>query len=321
MGTAAFVTDANAVATQFFVNLPFGETFVEQQVARTYENPYKFNAKELDSETGLYYYGARYYNPRLSFWYGVDPLAIYNPVMEREFYGDGQHNGGVNFWGNLNPYIYTYQSPIRYIDPNGKQTDVVYLQKKGTDTIIRNASDDIRNKKNVLTITSHGGTHGARLYDQNGKKGGLIDGPVSFRKNMEADSEKWRKRKENGNLVVVMYACNIARDRVDKEGNSKPTRLQSISAGNPDEVFIGSTTSVGYSDNGFIDQITGPVDNGKYRVYKAGILIDEYDSSWDPNTFKSKWFDNPKEIKSNDKTKPAVNDQIQNCTSCAKKKK
>ncbi|KPE49122.1 hypothetical protein AOB46_21770, partial [Chryseobacterium indologenes] len=35
LGTATFVTDANAVATQFFVNLPFGETFVEQQVAGT----------------------------------------------------------------------------------------------------------------------------------------------------------------------------------------------------------------------------------------------------------------------------------------------
>ncbi|MCW3161380.1 hypothetical protein [Chryseobacterium oryctis] len=37
--------------------------------------------------------------------------------------GDGQHNGGVYFWGNLNPYIYTYQNPIKYIDPNGKQTE------------------------------------------------------------------------------------------------------------------------------------------------------------------------------------------------------
>ncbi|WP_347216557.1 hypothetical protein [Chryseobacterium sp.] len=51
------------------------------------------------------------------------PLAIYNPVTETQFYGDGQHNGGVYFWGNLNPYIYTYQNPIKYIDPNGKQTE------------------------------------------------------------------------------------------------------------------------------------------------------------------------------------------------------
>ncbi|WP_238584985.1 polymorphic toxin type 17 domain-containing protein, partial [Chryseobacterium sp. Leaf201] len=98
------------------------ETMLEQMDG-SYNNPYKFNAKELDEDTGLYYYGARYYNPRLSIWYGVDPLAVYNPVMETEFYGDGQHNGGVFFWGNLNPYIYTYQNPIRYVDPNGKQVD------------------------------------------------------------------------------------------------------------------------------------------------------------------------------------------------------
>ncbi|MFC3161020.1 RHS repeat-associated core domain-containing protein [Chryseobacterium arachidis] len=46
-----------------------------EQMDGSYNNPYKFNAKELDEDTGLYYYGARYYNPRLSIWYGVDPLA------------------------------------------------------------------------------------------------------------------------------------------------------------------------------------------------------------------------------------------------------
>lgn len=95
-----------------------------EQMDGSYDNPFKFNAKELDEDTGLYYYGARYYNPRISIWYGVDPLAIYNPVMETEFYGNGQHNGGVFHWGNNNPYIYTNQNPIVYTDPNGKQTKV-----------------------------------------------------------------------------------------------------------------------------------------------------------------------------------------------------
>lgn len=125
LGTATFVTNEMGEATQFFLNLPFGETMIEQQEPTSYVNPYKYNAKELDSETGFYYYGARYYNPRISIWYGVDPLAVYNPVLEKQFYGDGQHNGGVYNFGNLNPYIYCYQNPIRYSDPNGKQADQV----------------------------------------------------------------------------------------------------------------------------------------------------------------------------------------------------
>ncbi|UKB85049.1 RHS repeat-associated core domain-containing protein [Chryseobacterium sp. MEBOG06] len=126
LGTATFVTNSSAQTTQFFLNLPFGETMLEQRTG-VYNNPYKFNAKELDKETGLYYYGARYYNPRASIWYGVDPVAVYNPSMETQFYGNGQHNGGVYFWGNLNPYIYTYQNPIKYIDPDGKQVVTPFI--------------------------------------------------------------------------------------------------------------------------------------------------------------------------------------------------
>ena len=61
--------------------------------------PYKFNGKELDQETGLYYYGARYMNPRTSLWYGVDPLA------ER--------------YVSTGSYVYCIDNPIRLIDPDG----------------------------------------------------------------------------------------------------------------------------------------------------------------------------------------------------------
>lgn len=66
---------------------------------------------------------------KTSLWLNVNPLALYNPIFEEEFYFDGQHNGGVYYSGNLNPYIYCYQNPIKYIDPNGKQTEVT---NKGT---------------------------------------------------------------------------------------------------------------------------------------------------------------------------------------------
>ena len=60
-----------------------------------WDSPYKFNAMELDGETGLYYFGVRYYDPKISMWMGVDPLqekypsvspfafAADNPVIDK----------------------------------------------------------------------------------------------------------------------------------------------------------------------------------------------------------------------------------------------
>ncbi|MFV0505156.1 MAG: RHS repeat-associated core domain-containing protein [Bacteroidales bacterium] len=63
--------------------------------------PYLFNGKELDEETGLYYYGARYYNPRISLWYGVDPMFDKYPSM--------------------NPYNYCANNPVMLVDPDGRE--------------------------------------------------------------------------------------------------------------------------------------------------------------------------------------------------------
>ncbi|MBL3547999.1 RHS repeat domain-containing protein [Chryseobacterium sp. KMC2] len=65
LGTATFVTNSQGEATQFFLNLLFGETMLKQMDG-SYNNPFKFDAKEFDEDTGLYYYGARYYNLTLA---------------------------------------------------------------------------------------------------------------------------------------------------------------------------------------------------------------------------------------------------------------
>ncbi|MBK8915520.1 MAG: hypothetical protein IPM64_13155 [Phycisphaerales bacterium] len=38
-------------------------------------NPFRFSTKFLDAETGLYYYGYRYYSPRLGRWISRDPIT------------------------------------------------------------------------------------------------------------------------------------------------------------------------------------------------------------------------------------------------------
>ena len=61
----AFTTDCGGFVTQGFLYAPFGEIVAEYQgIAPNSALPkYAFNAKELDEETGMYYYEARYYNP------------------------------------------------------------------------------------------------------------------------------------------------------------------------------------------------------------------------------------------------------------------
>ena len=119
LGSSSYITNLDGEVVQHIEYVPFGEVFIEER-NNTWNTPYLFNAKEYDEETGMYYYGARYYEPRISLWMSVDPLLVFDPQNE-ENYIEGQHNGGVFNSYNLNPYSYCYQNPIIITDPNGKQ--------------------------------------------------------------------------------------------------------------------------------------------------------------------------------------------------------
>ena len=79
LGSTGYVTGFNGKLRQHVEYLPFGETFVEEHLNTDPTQPYLYNAKEYDAETRLYYYGARYYDPKLSIWASVDPVAEETP--------------------------------------------------------------------------------------------------------------------------------------------------------------------------------------------------------------------------------------------------
>jgi RHS repeat-associated protein len=86
----------------------------EQKGSGDYQNAYKFNGKELDDETGLYYYGARYYNPKDGPGFlSVDPMAEKFP--------------------GVNPYTYCMGNPVRYVDPTGMDPESVDYPIYGKD--------------------------------------------------------------------------------------------------------------------------------------------------------------------------------------------
>jgi len=98
LGSTSYITDDHANITQYDAYLPYGELLVDEH-SSSEDLPYKFNGKQFDDETGLYYYGARYLNPMTSIWYGVDNLA--------------------EDFTNIAAYVYCNNNPIRLKDPDG----------------------------------------------------------------------------------------------------------------------------------------------------------------------------------------------------------
>jgi RHS repeat-associated protein len=98
-GSTSYVTDVSGEVFQHLEYIAFGETFVEEH-SNTDRTPYLFNGKELDEETGLYYYRARYYEARTSVWLTVDSKAESS--------------------AHLSPYVYCFNNPVVFTDPDGQ---------------------------------------------------------------------------------------------------------------------------------------------------------------------------------------------------------
>ncbi|HEX6682415.1 MAG TPA: SpvB/TcaC N-terminal domain-containing protein, partial [Candidatus Limnocylindrales bacterium] len=113
LGTSNYVTDTNGEVYQHTEYFPSGETWVDES-SNKQRTPYLFSGKELDEETGLYYFGARYYDPRTGAWQSPEPML--------ESYMDGSQGGGVFSSINLATYTYANHNPVRLIDPDGRQS-------------------------------------------------------------------------------------------------------------------------------------------------------------------------------------------------------
>ncbi|MBT4936678.1 RHS repeat-associated core domain-containing protein, partial [Candidatus Peregrinibacteria bacterium] len=102
LGGASIDTDADANVLQSIDYYPFGETHVSKNTS-SYKNNYAFTGQELDEDTGLYYYKARYYHPEIGRFLSLDPWA-----------------GDISDPQTLNKYSYTRNNPLKYIDPSGE---------------------------------------------------------------------------------------------------------------------------------------------------------------------------------------------------------
>jgi len=98
LGSTSYITAKNGSISQHVEYIAFGEVLFEEHNS-SFSSPYLFNGKELDRETNLSYFGARYYDAKTNLWLSVDPLAEKFPRMS--------------------PYAFCNNNPLYYVDPTG----------------------------------------------------------------------------------------------------------------------------------------------------------------------------------------------------------
>ena len=138
LGSSSYITNLDGEVVQHIEYVPFGEVFVEER-NNIWNTPYLFNAKEFDEETGLYYYGARYYDPRLSLWMSTDPM------QEK--------------YASLSSYAYCGGNPIRLIDSNGMEfteASEIYISSLVSDIDKRQAKNNSNIAKKEAALANAG---------------------------------------------------------------------------------------------------------------------------------------------------------------------
>ena len=161
----------------------------------TANSSFTFSAKERDPETGLSYFGSRYYSSDLSVWLSVDPMS--------------------DKYASLSPYTYCANNPVKLVDPNGEEIIIEWrgsqyrYEKDGTLTHIKGDVLDERqlnrfvNKAKYSLDKINKTTEGKRMISDlqnSGTHYKIIAGASGYEKNKQKNTITWSS---NGTKMPV----------------------------------------------------------------------------------------------------------------------
>ncbi|MFZ5862303.1 MAG: RHS repeat-associated core domain-containing protein [Nitrospirota bacterium] len=101
LGSTHIVTNAGGAAVEEIHYYPYGGTYTDSN-GEAGGVSYRYTSQQLDVETSLYYYHARYYDPVLGRFVSADNMGVTSMLPQ-----------------SLNRYSYVLNNPLRFVDPTG----------------------------------------------------------------------------------------------------------------------------------------------------------------------------------------------------------
>ena len=231
---------------------------------------YTFSAKEKDSETGLSYFGSRYYSSDLSIWLSVDPMSDKYP--------------------NESSYVYCGDNPLVFFDPDGKEK-LIWINKLNNKFIASGAEkyqDD-----GAIHIFAHGSSRGLTVNingeNQTVRTAKQLDNLLS------QYSEIWQNRNEEVETVIVLHSCRTGEG--DNSFAEKVSRELGVTVVAPDQrVYYDNNGEIGTYKAKYVDQNNeyklnenGNPKNkerstikGNWRVFQKGKETHSFKGDWHP---------------------------------------
>ncbi|MBU1018069.1 hypothetical protein KKA33_03505 [Patescibacteria group bacterium] len=160
LGGVDVVTDENGDVVQRKDYLPFGS---ERLAMGSSDEDYGFTGKELDEETGLYYYGARYYDPEIGRFVSLDPLVLGEAKKSKKNIENIIRDPQM-----LNGYAYAKNNPLKYVDPTGEKSTPIQKLGRGILKYLTNRNEEFKNAVKSLTnvVVTRGVYKGTDIKDE-----------------------------------------------------------------------------------------------------------------------------------------------------------
>jgi len=254
LGNTRSIVNQSGTVEQATDYYPYGLAFSYNNLDK---NRYLYNGKELQNQTlattffGMYYYGARYYDPVIGRWSTVDPMA--------------------EKYSNMSPYVYCANNPIRFVDPDGKDIRL-YNVTQNNDRGYPVAQPGLSAKTEAAMRDFVKTTEGRAFLAQFAKSGDIVGG-YKFTKDGSLSNNTlnlwdYSYSNETGNITAQPSSGSYGVS-VDKDG--KATVTLKVVSYRTDKAEVEETLAHETQIHGYkvVDDIKGKATTSESQDHKA----------------------------------------------------